>query len=28
VLEGLMTAHMAYLCWKEDQKSFDKSGNI
>jgi hypothetical protein len=28
VLEGLMTAHMAYLSWKEDQKSFEKSENI
>lgn len=28
VLEGLMTARMAYLSWKVDQKSFEKSGNI
>jgi len=24
VLEGLMTAQMAFLSWKEDQKSFDQ----
>ena len=24
VLEGLMTAQMAFLSWKEDQKSFHK----